>query len=289
MEDLLPPFAALTTDEERERKAELQDPGTYHVIANPRSFESLPGYRDDSPTSREASQRLSRSPSIQVERDTAGDATTFEAGEGEDPNVVILKTFEDPVGPTRRGSTQSSRGSAQLSRRSITNPSSSASSQLSFTGTPRSASQLRPSPPHDQHLSMLDVASNGGRDAQLLVHYRTKISPLIFRDGPSSNQRLVRTSPSSTGSGSSGRNEDIFEAEARTFPALFHAMMALAALSLAYHNRTHSADALEHYQKVIPALQSRVQSSQDSYCDGALLTHFMLLLYEVRDFFIYMA
>ena len=131
---------------------------------------------------------------------------------------------------------------------------------------------------------MLDVASNGGRDAQLLVHYRTKISPLIFRDGPSSNQRLVRTSPSNTGSGSPGRNEDIFEAEARTFPALFHAMMALAALNLAYQNRTHNADALEHYQKVIPALQSRVQSSQDSYCDGALLTHFMLLLYEVRDF-----
>ena len=59
-------------------------------------------------------------------------------------------------------------------------------------------------------------------------------------------------------------------------------MMALAALSLAHQNGVHSADALEHYQQVIPALKNTVQSSQDSYSDGALLTHFMLLLYEVR-------
>ena len=62
---------------------------------------------------------------------------------------------------------------------------------------------------------------------------------------------------------------------------LFHAMMALAALSLAHQNGLHSADALEHYQQVIPALKNTVQSSQDSYSDGALFTHFVLLLYEV--------
>jgi hypothetical protein len=58
-------------------------------------------------------------------------------------------------------------------------------------------------------------------------------------------------------------------------------MMALAALSLALQNRVQSADALEHYQQVIPALKIAVQSSQDSYSDGALFTHFILLIYEV--------
>lgn len=58
-------------------------------------------------------------------------------------------------------------------------------------------------------------------------------------------------------------------------------MMALAALSMALQNGVQNADALEHYQQVIPALKITVQSSQDSYSDGALFTHFILLLYEV--------
>lgn len=57
--------------------------------------------------------------------------------------------------------------------------------------------------------------------------------------------------------------------------------MALSALSLAQHTGGNSTDALEHYQQVIPALKATVQSSQDSYSDGALFTHFILLLYEV--------
>lgn len=59
---------------------------------------------------------------------------------------------------------------------------------------------------------------------------------------------------------------------------LFHALMALAQLTLAGSQTT---DDLEHYQQVIPALQTIVQSSQDSFSDGALFTHFILLLYEI--------
>jgi hypothetical protein len=58
-------------------------------------------------------------------------------------------------------------------------------------------------------------------------------------------------------------------------------MMALAALSMAVQNGVQNAEALEHYQQAIPALKITVQSSQDSYSDGALLTHFILLFYEV--------
>lgn len=59
--------------------------------------------------------------------------------------------------------------------------------------------------------------------------------------------------------------------------------MALSALSVAHQNGGGDpANALEHYQSVIPALKATVQSTQDSYADGALFTHFLLLLYEVR-------
>jgi hypothetical protein len=44
--DSLPPFSILTTDEERERKAEVSSPGTYHVVVNPNSFSGLPEYFD---------------------------------------------------------------------------------------------------------------------------------------------------------------------------------------------------------------------------------------------------
>jgi hypothetical protein len=59
-------------------------------------------------------------------------------------------------------------------------------------------------------------------------------------------------------------------------------MMALAELSIAVRNGREDLYALEHYQRVIPALKVTVQSSQDLYSDGAFLTHFVLLLYEVR-------
>jgi len=55
--------------------------------------------------------------------------------------------------------------------------------------------------------------------------------------------------------------------------------MALSALSMA-HN-VQRPDALEHYQQVIPALKNSVQSTEDSYSDGAFLSHYILLLYEV--------
>jgi len=57
VEDSLPPFAALTTDEEREKKAELRNPGTYHVVVNPRSFVSLSEYVSSKPFPRQSSQK----------------------------------------------------------------------------------------------------------------------------------------------------------------------------------------------------------------------------------------
>jgi hypothetical protein len=58
-------------------------------------------------------------------------------------------------------------------------------------------------------------------------------------------------------------------------------MMAISALSLAHRAGTQSAEALEHYAQVLPAILRFVRREEDSYSDGALFTHYLLLLYEV--------
>lgn len=57
--------------------------------------------------------------------------------------------------------------------------------------------------------------------------------------------------------------------------------MALSALSYAHRTGTQSDKALDHYQHVIPAMRLTVKSEEDSISDGALLTHYLLFLYEV--------
>jgi hypothetical protein len=58
-------------------------------------------------------------------------------------------------------------------------------------------------------------------------------------------------------------------------------MMAVAALSLAAQDGNSRLDALQHYQQALPALQSTLKSPNDLSSDGAFLTHFLLLVYEV--------
>ncbi|KAE8452215.1 hypothetical protein EG329_001682 [Mollisiaceae sp. DMI_Dod_QoI] len=222
-EDLLPPFQALTTDEEREKKAELHKPGTYHVIANPRSFASLPEYRDENMSMLgrvEGLLQFGPDPSREAPRILQSDQR-----DQEDPDVVILSTFEDT---TRRSSINSFR--------QVTNPPS----------PERSAGDIATSRISQSNISQLE-------------HYRRVLSPKIFKTERSDGE------------------EDIFEMQARTYPPLFHAIMALDQLT----QSVRIADALEHYQQVIPALQRTVRSSQDSYSDGAFFTHYVLLLYEI--------
>lgn len=94
----LPLFAQLTSDEEREKKAELSSPGTYHVVMTPDSFSTLPEYADD--TDRSNPKRPSESRSIRT--DSPGSTCKSEGNvEVDSPNVVIVKTFKDV---TRRSS-----------------------------------------------------------------------------------------------------------------------------------------------------------------------------------------
>ncbi|KAL4985046.1 hypothetical protein BDW68DRAFT_189976 [Aspergillus falconensis] len=102
--DLLPDFSRLTSDEDREKKAQGSAPGTYHVIVVPESFARLPEYTDDAletVPSNPYSSPLSEYSSY----DPMDDVTM-----SEDPNVVFLNQFRDPrkqIYPSRRSYTQS--------------------------------------------------------------------------------------------------------------------------------------------------------------------------------------
>ncbi|KAL4776226.1 hypothetical protein BDW60DRAFT_213688 [Aspergillus nidulans var. acristatus] len=102
--DLLPEFSRLTSDEDREKKAQASAPGTYHVIVVPESFARLPEYTEDA-LETVPSNPYSSPLSEYSNYDPMDDVTT-----SEDPNVVFLNQFRDPrkqVYPSRRSYTQS--------------------------------------------------------------------------------------------------------------------------------------------------------------------------------------
>lgn len=103
-QDDLGPFATLTTDEDRERKAETASPGTYNVIVNPDSFQHLPEYTDEIekkvvPSLRRGSLAASLASSV------GKDSIAPVPG---DPNLVVLKQFEDTNRRTWKDIRQSS-------------------------------------------------------------------------------------------------------------------------------------------------------------------------------------
>ena len=57
--------------------------------------------------------------------------------------------------------------------------------------------------------------------------------------------------------------------------------MTISALSLSHRVGTQIAEASEHYAQVLTTMGRFVQSVPDSYSDGPLFTHYLLLLYEV--------
>jgi hypothetical protein len=58
-------------------------------------------------------------------------------------------------------------------------------------------------------------------------------------------------------------------------------MLALSAMSLAFHHGVQSVYALEYYTTSIKTL-SNLQSEQELAFNGQFLTHFLLLIYEVN-------
>ncbi|KAJ5083818.1 transcriptional regulator family: Fungal Specific TF [Penicillium angulare] len=263
--DALPPFALLTSDEERERKAEASSPGTYHVVVIPDSFSTLPEYADDGEkafvTSTEVSLSATSSP-------ISGQHSVYNPSSNPDPNVVILKTFED--------STRRSPSAGRISRISPTSEISDPFCALSLS--PIFDSQASPLPFEDEKVSLsyLDPClEENTQDHTLFSHFRHVVWKQLFPHN--------REQDDSFGYESSGMtlSVDFIEREAAHFPPLAHAIMAISALSLSHSGTGQNVDALQYYQQAFPSLQNSLRNNDDLVSDGLFLTHFLLLIYEV--------
>ncbi|PTU19230.1 hypothetical protein P175DRAFT_0461771 [Aspergillus ochraceoroseus IBT 24754] len=239
--DLLPAFAKLTSDEDREKKAQGSIPGTYHVIVIPESFSHLPEYTEDV---------LEAVPSNQLSSpvsDYSAHDPTDDVSPSEDPNVVILHRFRDsrkqayPIRRTATHSPDSDLGSSTLSAVSM-------------------------------YAALQDIAEDQGSES--VVDLRNYEIALLDHF---QNTLWMHLIPG--GDGYLGAN--VFEQEASNFPPLFHAMIGLSALNLIRQGNSQTPGNLQYYQHTLPPLQNSLQNCEDLLSDGLFLTHFLLLIYEV--------
>ncbi|KAJ5235928.1 hypothetical protein N7489_006019 [Penicillium chrysogenum] len=255
--DSLPPFSLLTSDEDREKKAEGVSPGTYLVVMTPDSFSSLPEYADDA-------IEKARSNSTSERRSSAA-SSPASAAKGDDPNVVILKTFEDV---TRRSpSNGKTLGISPTSE--ISDPFCNLSLSPNFTSLPSPDVKV-------EEMAFLDPRlDRQSQDCTIFSHFRQVIWRQLFPH----DHRL----DDSCGSDSHFMtlSMDFLEQEATRFPPLSHAMMAVSALSLSHSGTGHNVDALQYYQQAFPSLQVSLRNNDDLVSDGLFLTHFLLLIYEI--------
>lgn len=170
MDDTLPPFRYLISDEEREQKAKAYTPGTYYVIVNPDSFSGLPEYA--------GSITNSKVDNIQGDKQ-------INIIETNDPNIVILRKFEDAP---QRLSWQTS-GLSETSEAST-----STFPQLS----------LQNSVMDKLHKQQERMAIKGIKHAKLLAHFRNFVWKRLVQTGfPISHFHIP--------------GAEIFEQEAATF------------------------------------------------------------------------
>jgi len=250
--DDLPPFANLTSDEDREKKAERSSPGTYNVVVNQDSFQHLPEYNDDADIKRELLSPMRRgSLATSLGSSLSREAAVEGVAVPGDPNIVVLPRFEDV---TRRGTFSSNQARSPISP--IT--------KHVLIKTEDTDDAVITEEPE----TMTDSAQ-ASQEARYLRQFRQVVWRQLVPAEPDQRDGMRRSSVNT------------LEAAAAVFPPLHHAMMAVAALSLAVQESRERLDALQHYQKVLPALQSSLRSPDDLSSDGAFLTHFLLLVYEI--------
>lgn len=262
--DSLPPFSFLTNDEDREKKAEYRAPGTYNVVVNPSSFTVLNEYRQSSHDAIPNATLEAKSLPRRQRRTGSLPRQTSREDPADDPNVVILAKFE--------GEAASMPISSIRHVRSTTSTTSSPSLSSSATFMP----DVESNPFSDEALptqKLFQLPFRDGQDHQLIAHFNKFVQPSlaqVHRDAlgtPLDTDTLLAY--------------DVFAQQAAHFPPLFHALMALTALSMDNRGGVQNLDALQHYQKALPSLQNSLRASEDLSSDVALLTHFILLLYEI--------
>ncbi|OAP62188.1 hypothetical protein AYL99_04391 [Fonsecaea erecta] len=258
--DDLPPFASLTTDEEREKKAERSSPGTYHVVVNQESFRNLPEYTDEPEIKQELLPPPRRSSlATSLASSFSRDAGTEVVPVSGDPNIVVLPRFQD----VKRRSTFSS------------NRARSPISPTLGHAMVKDEATIKVEDPEEAVLSEESDSMPEpelpavGQEARYLRQFRQVVWKHLVPAEPDQRDGMARSSV------------HILEHAAAGFPPLHHAMMAVAALSVAIQEGKEWLDALQYYQQALPALQSTLRGPNDLSSDGAFLTHFLLLVYEI--------
>ncbi|KAI9841461.1 MAG: hypothetical protein M1837_000679 [Sclerophora amabilis] len=258
IDDSLPPFNALTNDEDRERKAEAYDPGTYHVVINPDSFLGLPEYSEHESMAESSSSNLVRDHSIREQSAESAQGHLLDVIE--DPQVVVLRTFEDS---SRRPSVPSQTRSPN----SPASPSTTSGTISQYQGGLSTLSEATGLPGDSES------SGRGERNVRLRDYYRNFVSRHVAHVHQYGSAAVTEDERIHI--------QDPFEEHCQTFRPLRHAMMALTQFSLAFREGTQSLEALQHYQQALPSLQTNLRSPRDLSSDGALFTHFFLLLYEI--------
>ncbi|KAL9608508.1 MAG: hypothetical protein Q9167_006673 [Letrouitia subvulpina] len=265
--DFLPPFGQLTNDDEREKKAEFRPPGSYNVIVTPESFAELDEYRasnEDTKSPASAGHKRTRSqlncpPISEDERSQSNNIPM------RDPQMVVLRVFEDN---TKKMSTPSSPNS-RLGPVSVTSSTTSPSSGNFY----QSMDVFTLPNPRTPPPTLFEITPQDQRDWPLISHYRSHLSRHLFHVHRGPLSPLLANGAFLT--------QELFERTVSNFPPLYHALMALCALGISQRSGVKNLDSLQHYQQALPSLQKTLQSAQDLSSDGALLTHFILLLYEI--------
>lgn len=196
----------LTNDEDREKKAEFRTPGSYYLVVNPSSFAEFDEYKDNqhdrnSPkiiaSKRRGSEYADQFSSKQPQYDGPDGDRSNDTPMSKDPDIVILKTFEDDT--TKLGSPTSAVVQALSSRTSTLSLPSSAGSthrtdfcRFSYDNTP-----------------LMRMAHQDGRDHQLVYYYKT----FVYRHLAQVHRDSLGTSLE-TGALSA---PDVFEKQAASF------------------------------------------------------------------------
>ena len=160
--DRLPPFEFLECDEDRERKAEHRLPGTYHIVANPSSFEGLEEYDSSHHGSNPESKANPGGSSVQRSSSTNDCSTLQRPNVFEDPETLILGTFED--------NTRKAPALALLTTRLSNSPTSSQTSHSPAT-THRQSAHAGPS--SKETSPRLENTLQNRADQKIMFFYNT--------------------------------------------------------------------------------------------------------------------
>lgn len=248
----MPAFSTLTNDDDRERKAGTQLPGTFGVVVTPESFSELPEY-GGTPFS------TSRRASVQSQASTLSTVTNQVSPIGRvitrsktDPNVVVLDRFEDASPTTVPYPLYLDTRRPSLPDRL---------QHLSMVPSPTSLDSTMPPSP---------IVLLASTDDPFVSHFRHYILPRLVQPQLDDTPETHLTA----------KTRDLFEMEARNFPTLHQAICALSALNLSHNGRARSDAAPLHYGQALAPLTAAT-SPEVLMSNGTFLSHILLFIYDI--------